>query len=499
MSRTAPPPLARRAPRAWALAALLAAPAWGAAPTLINKMDPLMSQTQTGSTFPPIESLELVGVGVAVETWRNHPDYPKANLWQAVQDSNGSYIVSQDPKQYPKTLPEWQMMASKRNLDTIDAAVREFMDRYPLPISVVAPSFGEPDEGPARELSRKSNAHSVVVTTVGGPYTAPGSFRELLTQSGQVLNSYLNDEPDALWQTLFATFEQNADVPAIGVAAKDSAMHRALSFKRSDPPRYEKLAAEQVYRPKQARVVSDSFAMLVLAQRARVERLRPFAPFVTDTMVVKNRGGRFSRNWSEFAGWKKNPPTPFVPTPFLAKPWTAFQVAQFDHLEHFGTVHRPLVVSYLDDAGKPVKALEKAARMQSALRAALAPLGGKPPARIFYDYGSVWDDRRSGERFVPLVQGLHAIDDDIDLLDPKRGFDLARILGDTGAASAFVGVALASMAGRQSGGATLVANLRRNDGATLLLVTPPSAEQMTNDAAVKRPYFPSTAGVKDTF
>ncbi|NHZ61264.1 type VI lipase adapter Tla3 domain-containing protein [Massilia genomosp. 1] len=499
MSRTAPPPLARRAPRAWALAALLAAPAWGAAPTLINKMDPLMSQTQTGSTFPPIASLELVGVGVAVETWRNHPDYPKAKLWQAVQDSNGSYIVSQDPKHYPKTLPEWQMMASKRNLDTIDAAVREFMDRYRLPISVVAPSFGEPDEGPARELSRKSNAHSVVVTTVGGPYTAPGSFRELLTQSGQVLNSYLNDEPDALWQTLFATFEQNADVPAIGVAAKDSAMHRALSFKRSDPPRYEKLAAEQVYRPKQARVVSDSFAMLVLAQRSRVERLRPFAPFVSDTMVVKNRGGRFSRNWSEFAGWKKNPPTPFVPTPFLAKPWTAFQVAQFDHLEHFGTVHRPLVVSYLDDAGKPVKALEKAARMQSALRAALAPLGGKPPARIFYDYGSVWDDRRGGERFVPLVQGLHAIDDDIDLLDPKRGFDLARILGDTGAASSFVGVALASMAGRQSGGATLVANLRRNDGATLLLVTPPSAEQITNDAAVKRPYFPSTAGVKDTF
>ena len=134
-----------------------------------------------------------------------------------------------------------------------------------------------------------------------------------------------------------------------------------------------------------------------------------------------------------------------------------------------------------------------------ALRVALAPLGGKLPARVFYDYGSVRDERNSGARFVPLVQGLHAIDDDFDLLDPKRGYDLARILGDTGAGGPFVAVALASMAGRESGGATLVANLRRDDGATLLLVTPPSAEQLARDAAIKRPYFPSTVGVKDSF
>ncbi|WEF31030.1 hypothetical protein PX653_16300 [Pseudoduganella chitinolytica] len=43
------------------------------------------------------------------------------------------------------------------------------------------------------------------------------------------------------------------------------------------------------------------------------------------------------------------------------------------------------------------------------------------------------------------------------------------------------------MAGRESG------------GATLLLVTPPSAEQIKRDAAIKRPYFPSTRGIKDSF
>ena len=104
-------------------------------------MDPLMSQTQTARpTSAPIESLDLVGVGVSVETWRNHPDYPAANLWKAVQDSKGAYIISQDAKQYPKTLPEWQMMSSKRNEDAINAALRDFMDRYPIPMSVVGPS-----------------------------------------------------------------------------------------------------------------------------------------------------------------------------------------------------------------------------------------------------------------------------------------------------------------------------------------------------------------------
>ncbi|MET1079779.1 MAG: DUF2875 family protein [Pseudomonas sp.] len=482
------------------LAGLLLAAQAFCAPTTPNKPDPLVVPALTGSTpAAAIDSLELVGVGVAVETWRNHPDYPKANLWQAVQNSHGRYIVTQEAQQYPKNLPEWQMMAAKRNLDAIDAAVREFMDRYPLPISVVAPSFGEAEVGEAREFRRKANAGGVVVTKVSGKYTDTGSFRELLTQSGRVVDSYLHDEPDLLWQRLFATVEQQTDLPALAVHAKDSAMHRALSFIRSDPPRYEKLAAEQVYRPKQADVISDSYAMLVLAQRARVERLRPFAPFVKDTMVVKNRGGRFSRNWSEFAGWKKAPPTPYVPTRYLAVPWTPFQIEQFDRLEHQGTLHRPQVVSYLDADGKPVDAAQRTARLQRALRAALEPLDGKLPERVFYDYGSGWGDRDGKARFAPLVQAVQAVDAGFDLVDSRHGFDLAQILGDTGAASAFVGVALASMAGKQSGGATLVANLRRNDGATLLLVTPPSAEQIARDAAITRPHFPSTKGVRDTF
>ena len=458
-----------------------------------NKMDSLMPPVPTtiATTAAAIDSLELVGVGVSVETWRNHPDYPQFNLWKAIQEGNGRYIISQDTAQYPKTLPEWQMMASKRAIDATEAAMREFMDRYPLPVAVVGPSWGESEQGPKREQARKSNARSFVRTDSSYPYTNRGEFIGLLTQSGQVMNSYLNDEPDLLWQTVFATFDRNADIPAMGVAAKDGAMHRALSFETSDKARYEKLADEQAYRPKQAGIVSDNWAFLTLVRRGRINHLRPYAPLVRDTMKIESFGGEGpARNWSEFAGWKSPPPQPFVPTPYLPQPWTPFQVDQFDHLENFGTLHRPQVVSYLDDAGKPLSSKERQTRFALALRAALAPLGGKLPARIFYDAGNVADERGTASRLLPLASGLHAPDLVFDLLDTKHGYDLSRILGDTGAGSPFVGVAVATMASKQSGGASLVVNLRRDDGATILLVTPPSAEQLAKDAAIKRPYWP---------
>src|SRR5450830_1618599 len=84
-----------------------------------------------------------------------------------------------------------------------------------------------------------------------------------------------------------------------------------------------------------------------------------------------------SRNWSEFAGWQKIPDQAFVPTPFIHKPWTRFQIDQFDHLEILGRVHRPQVISYLDAQGKPLSKAARQEQLQEALHAVLAPLGGK--------------------------------------------------------------------------------------------------------------------------
>lgn len=466
---------------------------------IFDEMDNLMLQEKTAKTvttnhYPLIDSLELVGVGISVETWRNHPNYPKVNLWEAVEKSNGSYIISQDPKQYPKNIDESQMVSAKRKEDAVDIAMRDFMDRYPLPIAVVGPGWrGTKNSETEIEETRKSNADSFVITKHTGPYTAVGEFAGLLTQSGQVVNSFLNDNPDKLWNTLFKTFEENEDIPAVGVAAKDGVIQRAGDFYTEDHSKFEKMA-QQAYEPKLPRIHSDNWTFIALARPGRIDWLRPYAPLVEDTMIVKvyRSEGDNSRNRSQFKGWKKQPPQPFVATPFIAKPWTSFQIDQYDHLQNLGTLHRPQVISYLDEQGKPIKEAERTIKMEKALRAALAPLDGKMPVRIFFDYGSVWQDRPKYSRFLPLVQGMRAVDinEEVDWHNTKYSYDLAQILGDLGAGSPFVAVALASMAGMQSGGATLIANLRRDDGATLMLVTPPSAEQIAKDAAIKRPFWP---------
>ena len=468
-------------------------PAALAAPPF-SQDDHFMNTPNTApSTTPPIDHLEIVGVGISVETWRNHPSYPQFNLWHAVQAAQGDYIISQDARKYPKNLEEWQMLGAKRKEDVVEIAMREFMDRYPLPIAVFGPSLQGPAAHDATEIEStlRANASSFVITKSTEPYTHVGEFAGLLTQSGQVTNSYLNDNPDRFWQTLFNTFDQNPDMPAAGIAAKDGVIQRAASFYEHDREKFEKLAAN-AYGIKHARIPSDNWTFLTLIRRGRIDWLRPYVRFVQDNMRVKNRGGEPSRNRSQFVGWNTPHHPPFTPTPYIPKPWTAFQIDQFDHLEILGRVQRPQVITYLDEQGKPLKKAARNARMETALRAVLAPLGGTLPTRIFYDYGI--DNPNAALRWTPFVEAVQALDEDFSLSDPQQAYNLASILGDLGTGSPFVAVALATMAGLQSGGPTLIANLRRDDGATLLLVTPPTAAERARDAAIKRPFWPRFYG-----
>lgn len=75
---------------------------------------------------------------------------------------------------------------------------------------------------------------------------------------------------------------------------------------------------------------------------------------------------------------------------------------------------------------------------------------------------------------------------DIDLLDMKQGYDMNRRLGDTGAATAVVGVGLASIAAWETGGTALVIHARRGDSAIVLAVRPSSDAHRRSYR--KRPY-----------
>ncbi|MQR02096.1 type VI lipase adapter Tla3 domain-containing protein [Glaciimonas soli] len=440
-----------------------------------------------------IDSLEIVGAGVSVETLGNHSDDPRVNLWKAVQANNG-YIISSDANHYPTHFHDAPPLAENRQEAAIQTAMQHFMDNYPLPIAVV----GANRDGSAsqKDKIRVVNANIFVPKENDAHYTASGEFPGLKYQRGKVMNSYLSDSADLLWNNVFMTFDEHADIPAAGVGAVDGVVQRAFGEESEDGLAFGTLA-EQATRPKTPRILSDSCALVTLVRRGRIDWLRPYAELAQDAMQIhRPDNAERTRTPSEFASWKKIPGHAFTPTPYITKPWTRFQVDQYDHLETLGRVHRPQVISYLDPKdGTPLKMAERKALMETALRNALAPLDGKMPARVMYDYGGIWKDSNGAVRLAPLTSSITAVDPEFGLFNNRtRGYDLAKILGELGAGSAFVAVALATMAGKHSGGATLVANLRRDDGASLLLITPPTAQELKNDAQVERPFWPGFYG-----
>lgn len=62
---------------------------------------------------------------------------------------------------------------------------------------------------------------------------------------------------------------------------------------------------------------------------------------------------------------------------------------------------------------------------------------------------------------------------DPNKFDTPQGIDTSARLGDTGAAPPFVQIALALITGYRAGGPTATVNLRRSDGAGILMVSPP--------------------------
>ncbi|MQR01652.1 type VI lipase adapter Tla3 domain-containing protein [Glaciimonas soli] len=451
-----------------------------------------MSQSNTNNTTK-IDSLEIVGAGVSVETFGNYSDDDSVNLWKAVQANNG-YIISSDPDRYPTHFRDALPLAESRQEAAIQTAMHHFMDSYPIPIAIVGTNWQEEDNVAVADKIRAANANCFIPKTGDEHYTVAGKFPGLNTQRGQVLTSYLNDNPDKLWNILFATFDEHADIPALGVGAVDGLVQRAFDGEHQDDLTFGTLA-DQACHPKTPRVLSDSCTMLAMVSRSRIDRLRQYSDLVQDAMTSSDRSGYKTRTQSEFNGWKKVPGRAFETTPFIATPWTRFQEDQYDHLQLLGRVYRPQNISYLNPSdGKSLNAAERNAQMEIALQAALAPIGGKMPARVFYDYGSIWKDRAGSARFQALSSAIKTVDPEFDLTDPKRGYDLAIILGDLGAGSPFVAVALAIEAAQQSGGATLVVNMRRNDGATLLLITPPSAVERQFHSEIERPFWPRFYG-----
>lgn len=219
--------------------------------------------------------------------------------------------------------------------------------------------------------------------------------------------------------------------------------------------------------PRQPGELTDSVVALVVARPERIAWLREFAKY------TKSKPDSID---PAFTGWERTPPHTFQPSPFFPAPITQRGFEQWDRLKVLARLHRPVVVS-LHQEGKtsiPLKGTARDKALASGWDQAVSALSA-PPARAFFDTG-----KPSGG-IAELAPGLYAAQQSVDLLDATQSYDLTQRLGDTGAASPFVGLALATMASYLNADSSMVVPLRRTDRATFIGISPPAPGKKPED------------------
>jgi hypothetical protein len=270
-----------------------------------------------------------------------------------------------------------------------------------------------------------------------------------------VMQIYHSATPEQVLPDVFAFFDAHPEVPAVMVYALDSLSGRSL-LRDFDLPGD---TVEDGYRKPDE--LTESITGLVLARRDRVEAMRAFAP-------------QDATAWHHLPWGQARATTlaAFHPTEFLPRPWDKWQLIQYDRLPVLGRIHRPKTVSYLRSDGMAMKPSEREAAFAAGWKAALGTLpDGKLPARVLYDHGPA----DQGARLVPLGLALSRLGPMLDL--NEDAINLHRCLGDLGSDASFVNVAVGVYASHRRNDISACVSLRRKDGAMIVMVSPPTAEE----------------------
>jgi hypothetical protein len=427
------------------------------------------------------ETLEVLGLGLVVEKFRN------AAVWEAikkVENDPHATILPKEPEVIGGNLVRKQR-GGKRASDTFEYARRYFVEKIPIPGFVI---FQKPLGKHPRFLEAGAG------TLMGGrdPFT-------LFVTAGQI---YADNSDEALG-VIFDFFDAHPDVPAVFVYASDG--YTTKKFLSDYNP--EDINGFPGWKPGDP---TEAMTAFVLVRRDRVDKLiRPFAvdePYKASRDRPTNRlktfyfaqedayMARTKESGLTVAEWERVVPefiaqigenqsswsslTPFwdkkdgfKPSSWIPVPWTKWQLKEFDDLPTLGYLHRPQYARYVAPDGKPLGNTARETAFADAWQGALETLPeGQKPERMFFDAGA---SRGRGLPTMMNAFGAHHAEYQLSLDSPQM-IDLTTRLDDTGAASPFVQIALALIAGYRDGGISATVNLRREDGASILLVSPPT-------------------------
>jgi hypothetical protein len=432
--------------------------------------------------------LQVFGVGMRIA------HHPARDLWALVETGAGRLIEQPAPAgslhACQQTADLWRSATLGDALQywpADDKARQTFVENYPIPAMVAGPGrvaqraeTEDSNNAYFRNLQRAMQRSGLPFHRFSGPNS---------TISWQTGN-------DGVWSTVFQRFDKAGDLNSLLLWAEDGYAIRAETGGWLRPNGATQGGARQptleeiLSRPPRAGDLSDAFVSLLLARPVAADWLRELAPHVFDSMQVTRftdgRSGRgphgFGRlgieHYTQRATYQS--PRTYITTDCVPEPWSSAQMSQYDDMPTLAWLHRPTVAWFEKSDAQAARV----ASLQQALQGALdGPLRGQPPARIMFDTG-LGDAGMA--RMSTVRQAVKAVLPAFDLQDPGTGYNLSSRLGDCGAASAFAGVGLASLAAWETGASAMVINARRDDGATVVVVGPTNAEYRAQFK--KRPY-----------
>ena len=443
--------------------------------------------------------LEVIGLGVTFDRYR------QARLWDVLQKGSAfTSIREQDKSKYAWSALDKNGVSGGRAYDAMENGINFTPLYWGVPSFYAGP--------PIRDSKQQPETGVPMAGLIAGAGTS-GMAWHLFS----IAPWSLAEHPDKLLLNIFEFFDTHPDVPYVVLMSDDSAGTRDGIRAKGDT----KMLQDGYYIPD----MPDTTVAFVLARRERVDFLRPAIwddpgnKFVQEQFramyyqlmeslakLDKELGADFPpiprqptvAEWLAAAAafaqrpdirgiglqafgklnpWENRPPRDWKPTPWFPIPWNREQMETFDRLPSFGFVHRPVFVTFSDEEGKSVTRRDARQKIfnagwQQALQTLPEAERGKGPARIVAGTGN------QPEQLLMLEGMLHDYASqggpEIDSGKSAQFINTDLRLGNTGAATWFMQMAIGVMGSYRDGGASAAINLRDSNEASIIFITPPS-------------------------
>jgi hypothetical protein len=461
--------------------------------------------------------LEVIGLGVTLDKYR------QGALWDVLQ--KGSPFVTireQDKAKYPWSEAEKSGISGGRGGDSLENGAQYTPMYYGVPVFNAEPPSHNKKQTDKPDAPRSGLANGNILSGMAWHLFVVGARR-------------FEEHPDRILDDVFAFFDANPDVPYIvlnsddGMDSRDnyraegapaqvkdghyipempdtSALFVLARRERVDPVRpfawddpdnhfvqnvlrwmYGELM-EAVPHPDRKKVIRTPAQVGADPTRHEhgdgIERqplvsewLEAAAAFAQRPDIRGTGAASLVNHLNPFA---HRPPTNWKPTPWFPIPWNKEQLATFDRLPTLGFIHRPTFVKFTDDHGKPVTRRDERNKvLQAGWQAALLTLPeaqrATAPTLVVAATG---DD---ADQTILLHGALNASaahgGPEIDTGKSNQFIDTDQRLGNTGATTLFMQMAIGVMGSYRDGGVSAAVNLRDKNEASIVFISPPSDQQ----------------------